>query len=355
MIDPDSKGEGVVRLNNGWQAATKMTAKRRFLAGVLGGRVDRPAVGSVTSAATVEQMELTRSFFPEAHLDGEKMATLAAGAYEILGYDAIMPYFSIQAEAAALGCEVDWGDRDNLPVERTHPWTDPEEVHIPVDFLEQPSTKAVLDAIRILRQRYGHCAAIVGKVMGPWTLAYHMHGVQAFLLETITDPERVRGFLDRLKEVTVLFGLAQIRAGADVLCIADHATGDLVGPWVYRDFLLAYHQELTQRLGGPSVLHICGNTLDRLEYIRRAGFDCFHFDSKVDARAGVEKAGGKISLMGNINNPEVLLKGSREQVAEQTRYAIEAGVQVVGPECAIPTRTPLENLKEIVTTAQEMA
>ena len=192
----------------------EMTPKRRFISGILGGRVDRPPVGSVTSVANVEQMEMTGAFFPDVHLDGEKMARLAAGAHDILGYDAIMPYFSVQAAAAALGCDVDWGDIENMPVARSHPWSDPEQVRIPDDFLEKPSIKAVLDAIAILRRKYGHHVAIVGKVMGPWTLAYHMHGVGEFLIETISDPAKARGFLDRLKEVTILFAQAQVRAGA---------------------------------------------------------------------------------------------------------------------------------------------
>ena len=240
-----------------------------------------------------------------------------------------------------------------MPVERSHPWSDPQEVHIPADFLEQPSIKAVLDAIRILRHEYGHRVAIVGKVMGPWTLSYHVHGLQDFLLETITAPDRVRGFLDRLQEVTVLFGIAQVRAGADALCLADHATGDLVGPWTYRDFLLSYHRSLTQRLGCPIVLHICGNTLDRMAYICEAGFDCFHFDSVVDAQDAVRKVRGAISLMGNVNNAEVLLRGAPAQVAEQTQYAVAAGVSVIGPECAIPLQTPLENLLAIAQTVRD--
>jgi [methyl-Co(III) methanol-specific corrinoid protein]:coenzyme M methyltransferase len=183
--------------------------------------------------------------------------------------------------------------------------------------------------------------------MGPWTLAYHLYGIQDFLMETYTAPDKVRGFLDRLKEITVLFGLAQIRAGADALCLADHATGDLVGPWTYRDFLLPVHQELTGRIGCPLVLHICGDTLDRLGHICEAGFDCFHFDSKVDARAAVDEVDGCISLMGNINNPEILLNGTPEQVAEHARYALAAGVHVIGPECAIPPQTPLQNLQAI--------
>ena len=30
--------------------------------------------------------------------------------------------------------------------------------------------------------------------MGPWTLAYHLYGVQPFLEDTILEPERVRRF-----------------------------------------------------------------------------------------------------------------------------------------------------------------
>ena len=226
-----------------------MTPKRRFLAGILGGRVDRTPIGSPTSVATVECMEACGAFFPDVHLDGRKMATLAVTAHTLLGYDCIMPIFSVQQEAAALGCAMDWGVIDTMPVATNHPWQSPERVEVPPDFLTKPPIQAVLDALAILRREYGDRVAIVGKVMGPWTLAYHMHGVQEFLIKTILEPDTVRRFLDKLKPVTVLFGKAQIEAGADALCIADHATGDLVSAKTYRDFLLPFHKELTKELG----------------------------------------------------------------------------------------------------------
>ena len=329
----------------------RMTPKRRFLAGILGGRVDQAPVGSVTSVVNVEQMEATGACFPDAHLDGRAMAQLAAGAHTILGYDAILPYASVSAEAAALGCEMDWGDRENMPVSLAPIWADPEQVSIPAGFLERAPIRAILDATRILRAQYGDRVAIVGKVMGPWTLAYHLHGIQDFLSETLTDPERVRRFLDALQEITVLFGRAQIEAGADLLCVADHATGDLISAAMYREFLLPHHQQITQRLGCPSVLHICGNTLDRLDDICHSGFDCFHFDSCVDAKDATERVAGRISLMGNVNNPEVLLHGTPDEVLAQARYAQQAGVRVIGPECAIPLSTPIENLRAITEVA----
>ncbi len=331
-----------------------MSPKRRFLSALFGGRTDRTPVGNPTSVATVELMEATHAYFPDAHLNPEKMASLAAAGHEILGFDTIAPYFSVQQEAEALGCEVDWGDPENMPVNTTSPYSEPEQIQIPADLLEKRPIRTVLQAISILRSRYGDRVAIVGKVMGPWTLSYHLAGLQPFLEDTLLNPDRVRSYLQVLKQVTIAFGKAQMRAGADVLVLADHATGDLVSPRCYRDFLLPVHQEITAELGCPTILHICGDTTDRLDYIARAGFDAFHFDSKVNARTAMEIVAGRISLVGNVNNPETLLRGTPEQVKAEVRELLATGVSCVGPECAVPLVTPNANLKAIVEAIEEV-
>ena len=50
-----------------------------------------------------------------------------------------------------------------------------------------------------------------------------------------------------------------------------------------------------------------------------------------------------MSLVGNVNNPQVLYQGTPEDVHRQVRYAVEAGVNIIGPECAIPLATPIRN------------
>ena len=50
--------------------------------------------------------------------------------------------------------------------------------------------------------------------------------------------------------------------------------------------------------------------------------------------------------MGGISNL-TLLQGTAEEVAAQRDAAIAAGINVVGPECAIPLTTPLKNLLAI--------
>jgi [methyl-Co(III) methanol-specific corrinoid protein]:coenzyme M methyltransferase len=59
--------------------------------------------------------------FPEAHLDARAMADLALAGCEILGFDTVMPEYSVVQEAAALGAQVDWGDRDKMPDVKAFP------------------------------------------------------------------------------------------------------------------------------------------------------------------------------------------------------------------------------------------
>ncbi len=330
------------------------TPKRRVLSGLFGGRRgNRIGVANPTSIISIELMKKVGIFFPEAHLDPQKMAELAATGHEIVGFDSIMPEFSVQQEAEALGCLVDWGSPNMMPDAKTHPAKEAEDIVIPENILEKPSMKVVLKALEILRKNYGDHVAIIGKVMGPWTLSYHLAGVQEFLLWTLTDTSKVRQFLDRLKEVSILFANAQFQAGADVVVIADHATGDLVSPKTYQEFLLPVHQEMNQRIGGPTILHLCGNCSDRLRLFVEARFDAYHFEWQVDAKMAVKVVNHEMSLIGNIANKGVLFGGSPEDVYKQARYSIEAGVDILAPECAIPLQTPIENLRAIVEAAKE--
>ncbi|NQW20854.1 MAG: MtaA/CmuA family methyltransferase [Chloroflexi bacterium] len=327
----------------------KMTSRERVMAALAGDPVDRPPVCTPTNVATVELMDLVNAPFPDANRDGEMNARLAATAYTELGFDTIAPYFSIIQESSALGCDMQWEQKDNWPTVRmSNPiWKSSSDVKIPSDFLEHPDTKAITDSIRILKQEFGDEVAIVGKTMGPWTLAYHVFGVEPFLLGTVDNPDETMKALEALKEITLLFGQAQIDAGADVLTVPDHATGDLVSGEYYRRFLLELHQELEEELSVPLILHICGATVDRMPYIAETGMAAFHFDSKNDPFEAMAAVNGKIRLVGNINNPTTLYARGPEDVRAEVNKALDAGVQLIAPECAIPLKTKLENLLEI--------
>ena len=332
-----------------------MTPRERVMNALAGKPVDRTPVANPTNVSTVELMDMVDAPFPDACRDPELAARLAATGHTELGFDAIAPYFTIIQESSALGCEMQWEGKDNWPTVRmSNPiWKGPDDIHIPPGFLEHPDNLAITRAISLLKEEFGDHVAIIGKTMGPWTLAYHVFGVEAFLLMTVDDPDMTMRCLHKLKEISVLFGQAQIAAGADALTFPDHATGDLVSGEYYRRFLLEIHQEMAEVLDAPLILHICGNTLDRMPYIADTGMAAFHFDSKNDPQEAMDAVSGKIALVGNINNPETLYARGPEEVRAEVFKCLDAGVQMIAPECAIPLATKLENLIEIPRAVKE--
>jgi [methyl-Co(III) methanol-specific corrinoid protein]:coenzyme M methyltransferase len=115
--------------------------------------------------------------------------------------------------------------------------------------------------------------------------------------------------------------------------------------------LLPIHKEIFACIGSPSVLHCCGNTTDRIKYFSESGVDAFHFESQVNPAFAVAEARGRMTLMGNINNPNTLLNGSREEVLHACQAAIDGKVHILAPECAVPLTTPTENLQALVQAA----
>jgi methylthiol:coenzyme M methyltransferase len=321
-----------------------MTPRSIFLRALQRDPTPRPATGSATSIVTMDLMERTGVGFPEGHLDPQSMAALAAAGHEVLGFDNVMPLFSVWHESAALGCPVDWGAVDRMPDCATPLARLEDDIRVPDDLLTRPACAVPLEALGLLRRRLGDAVAVVGKVFGPWTLGYHVYGVEEFLINTLLQPDLVKRRMEQLKEVTLRFGRAQLDAGADALCLADHATRDLCSPETYRDFLLDIHVELASELACPLVLHICGDTSDRIRYINQTGIDCFHFDSRVPTATARELAADHLALMGGTPNIEVIRNGTEADVLRDVAEKRAYGIDIIGPECAVPLDAPCANM-----------
>jgi len=265
-----------------------------------------------------------------------------------------MPVFSIIQESSALGCKIQWEQKDNWPTVRmSEPiWKEPEDIKIPADFFQHPDVTCVIDAIKILRRELGDEVAIIGKTMGPWSLAYLCFGVEPFLLMSLDDPDKTKHCLDGMKQLTIDYGTAQIEAGADAVTLPDHATGDLVSGEYYERYLRELHTEFAEEIPGHIILHICGRTVDRMDGIARTGMSAFHYDSKNKPQESMDVVGDRIALIGNINNPQTLFSRGPEEVRQEVFENLDAGIHMIGPECAIPLQTSIENLKEIPRAVQ---
>ena len=222
----------------------------------------------------------------------------------------------------------------------------PDDIKIPSGFMEHPDILCTTKSIEILHKEVGNEAAVFGKVTGPWTMGYHVYGVQNFLMMSIDDPVKTRQSLEKLKEISVMFGEAQIAAGADALTFSDHPTGDLVSGDYYQKYLQEIHTEMVERLKVPLILHICGRTVDRMDHIAQTGMAAFHFDSKNGAQEAVDIMKKRVRLVGNINSP-LTIYAKPEEIKNEVYAALDAGVEMIAPEGAVPLSTKLENVLEI--------
>src|ERR1039458_5529757 len=114
-----------------------------------------PEMSISSSVAHEELMDISGAAFPDANRIPELMANLAETGYTELGFDCIMPVFSVIQESSALGCEIDWGEKGTWPTVRTAApiWEYPEDIAIPSGFLNHCDIRCVIDAIRILKKR----------------------------------------------------------------------------------------------------------------------------------------------------------------------------------------------------------
>ena len=328
-----------------------MTGRERVLLALAGKPADILPALSITSTATIEAMQLSGAFYPEAHTDAAKIAALAAASRDLAGFDSVSPYFSIHLEAAALGAEMDWNGPAGTPYVKGRLLESLDELKIPNDFLSLREPQALLTAIRLLRKRYGNETAVIGKVIGPWTILYHLYGVENLLLETLLDPEHTKAVLMALSDIPVAFAKAQFEAGADAVVWADHATSDLVSAALYEETLYPVHCRAAASLTGfgPTILHCCGNVEDRVRLFASTGFTCFHADSRNDIQRLIDDAGGRILLAGFVNNPIVLSHYAPHRIAEDAERIIGEGIRMVCPECAIPTTVTGANLRALTT------
>ena len=330
------------------QAPPAMTSRERVLAALRREPVDRTPLVNPTSVATVELMDLVDAPFPDANREPELMARLAATGHTELGFDSIMPVFSIIQESSALGCKIQWEQKDNWPtVKMREPiYETPDDIRIPDDLLEHPDTQCVLEAIKLLRKRVRRRGrdhrqddgAVVARA------TTRSASSRSCSCRSTIRPRR-SSCLERLKEVTIVFGMAQIEAGADALTLPDHATGDLVSGDYYRRYLRDMHNEFAEELAGadhPAHLRAHGGPHGLHRRDRHGGVPLRLQERARPSRWRRSTGASASSATSTI--PRRCTPRARPRCATRSARTSTPASSMVGPECAIPLQTPIENL-----------
>lgn len=88
---------------------------------------------------------------------------------------------------------------------------------------------------------------------------------------------------------------------------------------------------MSERLDVPLILHICSDTIDRMDYVATSGAAMFHFDSKSDPVRAKAIVGDRIGLVGNIDNVQAMYARGPEVVRYEIRACLDAGINMIAP------------------------
>lgn len=322
-----------------------MTSKERFLAALKGQKPDRTPLAHVSALTTVELQKASGCFMPAVHTDPEQLARLGFANHEVLGFDAVSFIINYFSEPAACGCEIDYGATDTLPVYKSHPWQQAEDAKVPADLLDRPPIRTYLQTLSIAKKRYGDRIGVVGKVMGPFSMALVMHGLENLMMGMMDDPAKMKHFVETAAGALVRCANAQLEAGADAIAIGEGGAGaNMLSPDMYENFLMPIHQRMMREIHGPTVMHICGDITPRLESMAKIGLTCFNFDWAIKPAAMKKASHGKFTLMGNVNTAD-LMNATPAKIEAQVAECLEAGVEIISPGCAISPKCPTANLR----------
>jgi len=197
-------------------------------------------------------------------------------------------------------------------------------------------------------------------VTGPFSQVVFMVGIEMVLLAMYEQPAALKAAIEARMPLSLSW-LEEIAAlGAPSIWIGEGlASGSLISPRQYAEFVLPYEQRLTQRLRElkvPSVLHVCGETNKILEAVAESGADCFEADWQVDLGEAKTRIGCQMSLKGNLHTTD-LIQLPAKAIYEQSCVAIEkakaGGGFILSSGCAVGRDTPAENVDAMVQASMD--
>lgn len=333
----------------------EFSPRRRVHSALLGGKVDKTPVTSIAGCGgtvTVDMQESTGVYLPEAHREAEKMANLSISSHTLTGIENVRVPFDFVVEPEALGCEIKWFDSpEAVPSVRTHPFEKPQDLKMPKKLTEAGRIPVVLEAIATIREKVGDFLPISSLVLGPFSLAGELAGAENFLIWTLKKPEYVKEFIDLTTRIVVEYAKAQYQAGSDIVVIADPmASQDMISPNAFREFAKPALTKIASDLGGIRILHVCGYTDPILPDIIDTGFDGISVEADI---ARTKPLAGDTRILGNVSSKKTMILGSTEDVKAESKKALEAGVDLLEPECGFSLITPIKNIKALVEARDE--
>jgi uroporphyrinogen decarboxylase len=292
--------------------------------------------------------------------NGEILARCQVAAWKRYGYDAVFSVMDVNVETEACGSALRYR-KNQYPVIERHAlslesaWNalaipDPEQAR---------RMQEMLKALGILRRELGNDVLVVGCVLGPFTLAAQLLGLETTLYLAIDDPSRLERLMDFTTDVIIGYGKAQLRAGAHLPVVFDPAASPAVIPsQFFREFelprLTRVFLALSDEGATANWLHIAGPVQSILPYYAKAGVDIANFDYCVSV-AEARNLLPTTCLDGNIKSLS-FVEASPADIEAESRELLsgfgDRGGFILSSGCEIPPESRPENIAAMVQAAR---
>lgn len=225
------------------------------------------------------------------------------------------------------------------------------------DLAKDELVQTVWQAARIVAAEVGDHVAVTATAWGPFTLGAQMYGVEKLMRAVYRKPHEVHKAIDFARRVIQRFYQPLLDEKLlPLISIADPAaSGDLVSRKHFEQFALAPLQELTawaRANGAATLLHICGDTTDKLDLLVATGAECVSIDHKVNLATAKQAFAGKACLAGNVNPVQVLDRGTVADTEAASFACLDAAAAGGGfllmPGCDNPPTVPVDNIQAFI-------
>lgn len=219
-------------------------------------------------------------------------------------------------------------------------------------------------ATRLVAERIGSEYLVTTTSWGPFTLGAQLRGVEALMRDVYKNQEFAKRVVAFATSMILKFFEPLVEDSTlSTITIADPtASGDLISKKHFGIFALPYLQKVTSHMrarGVNTLLHICGNTTDKLDFIGETGATCFSLDHKVDIALAKQTFRSRMCIAGNVNPVHVLSDKKPEEVRtaalECIKKASEGGGYILMAGCDHPASVPLDNIKAFIGAAKKYA
>ncbi len=171
--------------------------------------------------------------------------------------------------------------------------------------------------------------------------------------------EKLMGFCIKR---TFPFIEAICNSGVDTVSIGGNVPGGFLGPKIYEEYALPYEKkyiEFAKSKGVKTIYHNCGQIMGLIDSYKKLGSDIVEPFSPPplgdgDLKEAKEKANGKFVIIGNVDQVNVLQKGSTNLVREVTKKTVEIGKTegkyILQSADYLEYDTPMDNVKAYIET-----